>query len=181
MNKIKVFDNILDFETRLKALSFFQKSYFRTDGWQDVDDYNYKNNVLIHSTFNEEDDKLVGILNKIRNTKELNNLNNLTHYKSVVNLSLSTDFYFPHTHEDSVVVLYYANMQWQHHWHGETIFYDDKVEEIIFTSVYKPGRIIIFDGSIPHTLRPQSVAAHHHRFTYSMFFSKKNKKFTWDF
>ena len=46
----------------------------------------------------------------------------------------------------------------------------DDQSEIAYASVYIPGRIILFDGSIPHAIRPQSVKAPKYRFTLSLFF-----------
>ena len=46
----------------------------------------------------------------------------------------------------------------------------DNLKEIVYTSLFIPGRIILFDGSIPHAIRPQSVKAPKFRFTLSLFF-----------
>ena len=46
----------------------------------------------------------------------------------------------------------------------------NNLKEIAYTSSYIPGRIILFDGSIPHAIRPQSVKAPKFRFTLSLFF-----------
>lgn len=179
-NKIKIFDNLVCFEIRNHILSFLQNSHFKTNSWQDTNDYNFKNNVLIHSFFSKEDDEKCGLLSELKKNYFVNNIvNNLEHDSSVINLSVPTDYYFPHVHTGYIVVLYYANLIWHHHWHGETLFYDDNAEEVIFTSIYKPGRIVIFDGDIPHSIRPQSVVAQHHRFTYSMFFKKNNEDINW--
>ena len=65
----------------------------------------------------------------------------------------------------------FVNLDWRDGWHGETLFYNpDNLKEIVYTSLYIPGRIILFDGSIPHAIRPQSVKAPKFRFTLSLFF-----------
>ena len=64
-------------------------------------------------------------------------------------------------------------MDWQDGWYGETIFYDpDDINNIAYTSPYTPGRFILFDGSIPHTIRPQSIKAPKFRLSLSIFFEK---------
>lgn len=53
------------------------------------------------------------------------------------------------------------------------LFYNSKdLSKIEFASVYKPGRIILFDGHIPHTIRPQSIKGPKFRFTLSVFLRK---------
>ena len=79
--------------------------------------------------------------------------------------------HYLHIHQKQQVCLYYVNLDWRDGWHGETLFYNpDNLKEIAYTSLYIPGRIILFDGSIPHAIRPQSVKAPKFRFTLSLFF-----------
>jgi len=91
--------------------------------------------------------------------------------KIILNLVRPDDVHFIHSHQDMQVLLYYVNLEWRDGWYGETIFYDScDLDKIIFTSIYKPGRIILFDGSIPHAIRPQSIKAPKYRFSLSLFF-----------
>ena len=90
---------------------------------------------------------------------------------TVVNLVRSNDIHTIHHHKMSQVALYYVNMDWQDGWYGETIFYDElDRNKIDFTSPYIPGRIILFDGKIPHAIRPQSVDGPKFRITLSFFY-----------
>jgi hypothetical protein len=66
--------------------------------------------------------------------------------------------------------LYYVNLEWRDGWYGETFFYSDDLKDVAFTSLYVPGRILLFDGDIPHAIRPQSVAGPKYRITISTFF-----------
>ena len=68
--------------------------------------------------------------------------------------------------------MYYANLEWRDEWHGETLFYD---HNRVSTNAYQytPGRILEFDGSLPHSIRPQSFIGPQYRFTVSTFFTKK--------
>ena len=55
--------------------------------------------------------------------------------------------------EGSFTVLYYANYEWNCDWSGETVFYNEAKDEIIRAVYPKPGRIVVFDGRIPHVAR----------------------------
>jgi len=58
----------------------------------------------------------------------------------------------PHVHSNKTVILY-LNYEWHPNWGGETIFYDHNLDaQRIVTP--KPGRVLMFDGRIPHTGRP---------------------------
>jgi hypothetical protein len=70
------------------------------------------------------------------------------------------------------VLLYYVNLEWREGWHGETLFFQENLKDVAFTSVYTPGRLIAFDAKIPHTIRPQSHIAAQYRFTLAMVFNK---------
>ena len=38
---------------------------------------------------------------------------------------------------------------------------------------YVPGRLLMFDGTEPHSIRPQSFSGPQYRFTVSVFFKDK--------
>lgn len=64
-----------------------------------------------------------------------------------------------HTDNDAPgckTVVYYCNSYWQPSWHGETFFYTPDRSELIRAVLPKPGRIIVFDSSIPHAGRDPS-------------------------
>ena len=88
-----------------------------------------------------------------------------------INRLVVFDEYVDNAHHNQQVALYYVNLEWRDGWHGETVFYNpDKLNEIAYASLFVPGRIILFDGSIPHAIRPQSIKAPKFRFTVSLFF-----------
>ena len=59
----------------------------------------------------------------------------------------------PHDVPENKTVILYLNYEWHPNWGGETIFYDHKLDaQRIVTP--KPGRVVMFDGRIPHTGRP---------------------------
>lgn len=168
--QIKIYDDIFDFHYKSFLFSFLCNSKFKI-GWSDGSTIDKDIDKYLHSWFSKDDITNCLILEKIQNSSLFDHICNLNLEKVVCNLSTSSDSHFIHTHLDKLVLVYYANLEWRNGWHGETLFYDDSCKNIIFASPYTPGRIIVFDGSIPHTIRPQSTHATKFRFTLSLFFS----------
>jgi hypothetical protein len=165
---IQVYDDIFDLGYRDKIYNFIKKSYFQI-GWVDssVPEKSYE---FLHSSYSKEDMDRMGFFEKIENTPIMDHLKGLEYKHTKVNLSTSSDANFVHAHPEKLAILYYVNFDWQDGWHGETIFYDEYGKDIIYTSPYTPGRIIVFDATIPHAIRPQSVIGPKFRFTLASFF-----------
>lgn len=167
--KIYVFDDLLPLQLRDKLFSFVSNSSYRI-GWVDGTSESSSGHKFLHSAFTTQDDENAGLLPFIRTTQVNQLISGMEQTKSVVNLSVPSDTHFAHAHPEKIVVLYYANMEWQQHWHGETLFYSEDLKNIELALPYTPGRIVVFDASIPHSMRPQSTSADHYRFTYAMTF-----------
>ena len=167
--KIETFDNIVDFETRNNLFRGCKTSPYSL-GWKD-------NNLLedspdnLHCYWNIEtlnQSGLVPYLNNIQSKYFKFDINKVV--MTEVNLVRSDDVYYTHTHPGQWVALYYANLNWEDGWYGETIFYDKQDQnKVIFTNTYTPGRISFIDGSIPHAVRPQSIKGPKFRFSVSIF------------
>ena len=69
----------------------------------------------------------------------------------------------PYFVEDNLTVLVYLNAEWMPNWGGETIFYDDKLDAKKIVSL-KPGRVVMFDGRIPHTGRAPNRITPYNRY-----------------
>jgi hypothetical protein len=73
--------------------------------------------------------------------------------RAYVNSAVYGDSYYIHRDcpEDSnnVTVLYYANLDWQPDWGGETIFYKDDNDAVLAVSP-RPGRLVVSRGAILH-------------------------------
>jgi len=126
----------------------------------------------LHSVFSFEDVERLGILSWVKNSEAAKELDGLVFSKAVLNLTTASDSHFLHTHPEAKVLLYYVNLEWCDGWHGETLFFHENLRDIVFTSPYTPGRLLVFSGGIPHTMRPQSNVATKFRFTLSLFFDK---------
>lgn len=169
---LNIHDNKIPYVIRENIWRYCINSTY-TLGWQDSDDSD-KYELNLHSSWTQKELESSRIFpyveDCIRNTDWFTSRKIS---KIIVNLVRSDDVHFIHGHDDCQVVLYYINLDWQDGWYGETIFYDpDDTNNIAFTSPYIPGRFILFDGSIPHTIRPQSSKAPKFRLTMSIFFEK---------
>ena len=142
-------------------------------GFEDTDAIERLSNKYLHSSWSPSDYKDTGLQDAIESLdiyKE--KLKDCRLDRVTINLSTPSDTYFAHTHYNQYSLLYYMNLDWKPEWAGETMFYNDDLSEVIYTSVYKPNRLIVFDGAIPHSIKVQSNSAPHYRFTLAMFFSK---------
>lgn len=92
--------------------------------------------------------------------------------KATINTTTPGQANFPHAHHNMMVLLYYINLDWKPEWAGETVFYNNSIDDIGFMSIYKPNRGILFDGDLPHSIRCQSNIGPTYRFSLSMFFIK---------
>ena len=101
------------------------------------------------------------------------------HARSYINLGIVSDVNRIHNDNktDNKTVLYYANRDWDPSWGGQTLFLDSSAKEVIKTITPRPGRIVIFDGRIPHNVLPmngRSVPSY--RFTVALKFELKNNE-----
>ena len=67
--------------------------------------------------------------------------------------------------EAGTTVLMFCNEHWATCWGGELVFYDHAKEDVIMSVLPKPGRIVIFDGHIPHSARSPSALCDQLRMT----------------
>ncbi len=169
--RIAVYDDLFTMQFRLRVFDFVNKSLFQL-GWGDSTEFYKRNHMFLHSVYSEEDLARLGILEAIRNSAAASELDGYTVSKAIVNLSTPDDSNFVHTHAESKVLLYYVNTDWRDGWHGETLFFDEPQKDIVFASAYTPGRLLSFDASIPHAIRPQSHIAVPFRFTLAIVLNK---------
>lgn len=107
--------------------------------------------------------------------------NNLRLRKAYINLCTAGDTYSYHIDDEeknSTAVpslLYYCNLNWESEWEGETHFADEALKNIVFSSSFIPGRVVIFDGSIPHKSSQPSLAAPYYRFVLAIKFSNDSE------
>lgn len=169
--KIIIYDNIFSTQECLDTyLLLGNLPYFRTNidlpvaGTNDIDVKfvsNIGNNdILGQFLFKKYSEHIDHI--SISNARMLNQYVNYSTSSTVDKMHGDcTSFHIDPTY----TILQYANFRWENDWHGQTIFYDDNHEEIIFSSVVKPGRVVVFDSLIPHSATAPSQLAKYPRFT----------------
>jgi SM-20-related protein len=72
-------------------------------------------------------------------------------YRVYANFSTHGEMFYGHVDSGpgGLTAIYYANMEWDRAWHGETVFYNSQGEPLHVVAP-KPGRLVIFHGDIPH-------------------------------
>lgn len=168
---IKVYDNVFSLTQRQNLYSFVTKSKFSI-GWADTEIMENQSNKLLHSSYSNEDLDNFKLFSYLQGTELSKDLEGHKVDQAIVNLSTASDYNFIHAHPQNKVLLYYVNLEWQDGWHGETLFFDESCKDIVFASQFTPGRFILFDASIPHTIRPQSIIAAKYRFTFAVTLNK---------
>ena len=92
---------------------------------------------------------------------------------------LSTYYYHVDNPDEAIkrkTLLYYLNSRWDRNWGGETLFANNNGECELAVE-YKPGRVVIFDGSIEHKPSAISMNADEYRFIFVIqFISRENNE-----
>jgi len=171
--KIDVFDDVFSLQTRTDIFNYCINSNFKI-GWGDSPLPERKpHDQFVHSQYTKKDLETIKIFDCLKHKEISDTLNGCVDVMSILNLSVPSDVNHIHTHKEKKVLLYYVNLEWNQGFHGETLFYTEDLESIQFASPYTPGRIMVFDANIPHTIRPQSIIAPQYRFSLSIFFNNK--------
>tara|TARA_R100000353_G_C6505350_1_gene195252 strand:- start:760 stop:1293 length:534 start_codon:yes stop_codon:yes gene_type:complete len=174
--KIETFDNKVPFSIRERLLNTCAESKF-TLGWCDRPFIDGDKVIAdTHSAWTTAQANETGILDYLHECTEPTDWFTAKGIESiVVNLVRSSDIHYIHSHPRKQVALYYVNLDWEDGWYGETLFYDsNNLKEIIYASSFVPGRIVLFDGGIPHAIRPQSNKAPKYRMTITFIFKETN-------
>lgn len=112
--------------------------------------------------------------------------NKLRLRKAYINLCTAGDTYSYHIDDEEKSsksvpsLLYYCNLNWEPEWEGETHFSDEDMKNIIFSSSFIPGRVVLFDGSIPHKSSQPSFSAPYYRFVLAIKFSNDSEPQAYD-
>ena len=146
---IDVYDNVFTFSERTNFFNFLLNSKYRVNGGD-----SFNRSYQIFSEFNLEDMKNSGLMNTIgfQEINEKYNLLNRPIKQIRINFSPTSEQNRIHDDAAGLTLLYYATVDWNLDWGGHTLFMDNTLEEAEYTCIYKPGRVVVFDGRIPHMI-----------------------------
>jgi len=164
---IKIYDDLVAPSYREQIYGYVQDSFFKI-GNQDGSVIETSPHQYMYSEYSGEDLINSKFFEAVQGTEVGELLNTHKIARVLVNLSVPSDSNFLHTHHDCTVVLYYVNTRWDADWAGETVFYNDSKTEVTQAVNIKPGRVVVFDGNMHHSVRPQSHIAPHYRFTLAI-------------
>lgn len=96
-------------------------------------------------------------------------------YRAYTNCNSFGDMLFSHVDcapgVGDLTALWYLCDRWDVEWGGETIFFDAH-QEIAFSVLPRPGRLVVFDGAILHCGRPPSRICYGARYTFAIKFER---------
>ena len=172
---IFIYDNVFNSSQQQKMYYFILASSFRLSVTDDtLLDYTTKYSTTFGSAYNPKDIKNFGILEYMPKTiKERFNMSLDTHGRCLINNITPLDTHCPHDDSGQNVkwsMLYYANLKWDIEWGADTLFLTDDKQEISQCVQCMPNRVVVFDATIPHMIRPSTMAAPHHRWSVNMTF-----------
>ena len=91
-------------------------------------------------------------------------------YRSYCNYAAYGDVLLTHTDAqpgaDEFTALWFLSLEWNPEWGGETLFFGANGDAEVVVSP-RPGRLMIFAGSIPHCGRPPTRICYAPRFTFA--------------
>lgn len=172
---IDVFDDFIPLHLRSRMSYWLHKDCGYFMGWSD----RHGEENHLHAVLAKENEMSGDIYIEIMKQPPLiDRLSNHIMIRNVVNLSHQSSIHMVHAHSDThKVILYYAALEWEDHWEGETMFFAED-GEIEFVNKYVPGRVIVFDGQMPHSIRAPSHAGPQFRLTATWFMEKMNEPTT---
>jgi hypothetical protein len=92
-------------------------------------------------------------------------------YRAYTNYAAYGDMLYVHTDcgpdRGELTALWFLSTHWEPEWGGETMFFDLS-GDALFCASPKPGRLVLFDGAIPHVGRPPSRICYTPRYTFAI-------------
>jgi len=153
---IKVYDGLFTRYEMTNFYTFMHNSFYKVDGY----DCHVRsiNTFQIYASYSIEELINMKFLSSpgYKMLDEDLNLSSKSINQIRVNLNPPFERNTVHTDDCSLTLLYYPLLEWKLEYSGATLFLDDAAEEPIYTSLYKPGRVIVFDGNIPHLVLPST-------------------------
>jgi hypothetical protein len=175
---LHIFDNLINYDEREHMYAWCSSRDFCTTG-NDTQRPEHLGDFNLFSPIEWEDIETRCPLARAENIHYLSPfLEGYIRTQSRVNLSTLHDKDRFHTDGGSgspcLTLLYYPHMTWDKEWGGYTLFTDRTGKNLEFVSFYEPGRIILFDGLIPHCISNPNPQAPFYRLSFVIQYVKDN-------
>jgi hypothetical protein len=172
---LAIYDDSLSFNDRYKFFNYIKNSIYRIGGNDGSGQDQADQIQQIYSVFNPSDIEKMGLVDTeiFKEIAETHDLSNRELKLIRVNFSPPSERNFIHCDAAGVTVLYYASISWKLEWGGHTLFMDDLLDEALYTCIYRPGRFVVFDGTIPHMIMTPTVMATQYRYSLALQFGEK--------
>lgn len=165
---IEIFKDALSYRERQIIYGFVTRSNFRIYEYDHMFT-KYKNQTS--SPYSQQDIENLGILS-IPSVKKILQSYDFTEVTQCrVNAATNSEYDTPHFDNCRYTMLYYANIKWQLEWGGQTLFLNESLNKVEHCSLVEPGKIIVFDGSIPHMIVPPTSYAEDFRLVFVLQFN----------
>lgn len=176
---IHVFDNVFSSPERFHHIQISQEAEYSL-GSNSNHTFRNQSDTFFMSFLYDRDGEVSEVFNSFGFMKSKNidiimdHLNNFELSRSWITVSSPLTKYYWHVDvsnrmNTSKTLLYHVNDRWDDEWGGETMFSNDE-GECEYCVQYKPGRVVLFDGSIAHKPGVISPRAEEFRFMYVMQF-----------
>jgi hypothetical protein len=178
---IYIYDDLFSFSEQVLFKKFVNKSLFSTtgfDGIYDTDGQKAGNQIFSH--FSDDDVNNMGFTST-NGYAYLNNKYQFTQRRiKQIRVNLSNFFEKSIAHTDcqelsidkGLTLVYHVNLKWDMFWGGWTTFLSEDLSEIEYSCAFKTGRIVLFDGTIPHFISPISTSCNEHRYSFVIQYGK---------
>jgi hypothetical protein len=169
---ITVYDDYFTQFEKQNYLYFLTQSLYRITG---SDSFSDEKQYQIFSSYSTNDLSQMGLLNSpgFAKISQNHNFDKMKLMQIRVNLGTPFEKNKVHCDENGVTFLYYANLEWKLDYNGHTLFMNDDLTDAEYTCLFKPGRVVVFDGTIPHMIMPPTTNAYGHRFTFVIQYRKE--------
>lgn len=159
---IEIYHNLFSYKERCDIYHFAKNLSFTVSG-----DHVYSKltNQLACNLSKNDVEKIPFLTNPlVQEVIRKNNLSNV--FQCRINLSNCSEYNTVHYDNSKVTLLYYVNMEWKLEWGGQTLFLNEDLTKVEHCSLTEPGKLIVFEGSIPHMLVNPTIYAEESRFVF---------------
>lgn len=173
--EIHIYDELFDFREQTFFYNFMINSYFKFNK-SDTSLLENRGEYGLYSDYSSTDVEKLGILSSKGSEVFLDKIAGLTLRQARINMSTLYDKNRFHIDTDfsgkAVTLLYYANLNWNIESSGHTLFSTDDREDIEFCIMYKAGRVVIFDSTIPHCILSPNTVSPAYRLSFALQYSE---------